>query len=275
MYDQLAEIHQRPGVFSTYTADLLWTRPHLANRMLHLHLSQDTALASRPYTAIGRTVDWIDNRFGLDGRSVCDLGCGPGVYANRFAERGAIVKGIDFSSHSIEYAKKHGPAEGEPVTYRVANYLTAPLPEQQDLITLIYCDLCPLSPAQRRTLLSKVRRALAPGGKFILDVFSDTAFADVSEAVSYGKNYMDGFWSADDYFAFHLVFRYEPDAVSLDRFTVIEENETSTIYNWLQYFSPDRIRAELEQAGFRTIEITDGFGEDRADPSTFGIIASL
>jgi SAM-dependent methyltransferase len=273
MYDKLTKIHQRPEVFSIYTAEQLWTKPHLANQMLQFHLSQDTVLASRPTEAIDRVVHWIDQSFGLDRTSVCDLGCGPGLYAAKYAELGAIVHGIDFSSNSIEYAQKHAPLNTEPITYQVANYLTDPLPEQQDLVTLIYCDLCPLSPIQRQTLLAKIRQILTPDGKFIFDVMSIKAFDGVREGVSFGHNFMNGFWSEKDYFAFQLTFRYDDEAVSLDHYTVIEENHSWDVYNWLQYFSHDDIRTELEKAGFGSVEFTEGFGVDSSDVATFGVIA--
>lgn len=273
MYKKLTKIHQRPEVFSIYTAETLWTEPHLANQMLQLHLSQDTVLASRPVEAIDQVVDWINHSFGLRGKSICDLGCGPGLYTNRYAEHGAIVHGIDFSRNSIDYARKNGSVDAEPVTYQVANYLTDPLPEKQDLVTLIYCDLCPLSPTQRQTLLTKIRQILSTNGKFVFDVFSIEAFEGVREGVFFGKNHMNGFWSARDYFAFQLTFRYDNDVVSLDHFTVIEEDRTWDVYNWLQYFSPDSIRVELKQAGFGTVEFTEGFGIDRSDLATFGVVA--
>lgn len=274
MYDQLKTIFRRPEVFSTYTAERLWTQPHLANQMLQTHLRQDTVLASRPLNAVDRVVDWIDRSFGLDGASVCDLGCGPGLYTNRFAERGAIVHGLDFSRNSIDYARKHTVLNAEPVTYRVANYLEDPLPEEQDLVTLIYCDFCPLSSGQRQKLLAKIVHALAPGGRFIMDVFSTKAFEAVVERVHFERNLMNGFWSANNYFAFQTTFRYEPDAVSLDHFTIIEETHTWDVYNWLKYFSRDEIRLELEQAGFSNIDFTDGFGIDLTDETTFGVIAT-
>ena len=37
---------------------------------------------------------------------IADYGCGPGLYATKMAQRGAIVTGIDFSENSISYAKK-------------------------------------------------------------------------------------------------------------------------------------------------------------------------
>ncbi len=274
MYAELKRLSERPEVFSVYTAETLWTDPHLAKRMLQTHLSQETALASRPIKAIDQVVDWIDRSFELDGKSVCDLGCGPGLYTNRYAGRGAIVQGLDFSRSSIDYARTHAPSHGGSVTYRVADYLKDPLPEGQDLVTLIYCDLCPLSPNQRQALLAKILRALAPGGRFVFDVFSLEAFERVNEGVSFARNLMNGFWSANDYFAFQHTFRYDQEAVSLDRFTVIEKDRTWDVYNWLQYFSRDEIRRALMQAGFGSIAFTEGFGVDRSDETTFGVIAS-
>ncbi|MEM8702042.1 MAG: class I SAM-dependent methyltransferase [Pseudomonadota bacterium] len=261
-------------MFTAYTAETLWTQPHLAKKMLELHLSQDTALASRPFVAIDRVIDWIDQSFGLDGKSVCDLGCGPGLYTKRYAERGAIVHGLDFSRTSIDYARKHAPSNVARIAYQVADYLKDPLPENQDLVTLIYCDLCPLSPVQRQELMSRVHHALSPGGGFIFDVFSIKAFETVVERVSFERNLMNGFWSAHDYFAFQSTFRYERDAVSLDRFTIIEEDRTWDVYNWLKYFSCDEIRLELKQAGFDKVAFTNGFGVDPSDETTFGVIAT-
>ena len=273
MYEDLKHLSERPGVFSIYTADTLWTEPHLAKMMLATHLDQDTALASRPTAAINRMVDWVDQSIGLNEKSVCDLGCGPGLYASRYAKRGANVTGLDFSASSVAYAKRQSSSADAPVSYRVANYLTDPLPEQQDLVTLIYCDLCALSPSQRQILLAKIRECLVPGGKLVFDVYSEQAFERVTEGASFGRNLMHGFWSANDYFAFQNTFRYEREAVSLDRFTIIEDARTWDVFNWLQYFSPDQIRREIEAAGFTSIEIVDGFDLDPEDQATFGVVA--
>jgi len=161
------------------------------------------------------------------------------------------------------------------VTYRIGDYLSDPLPKHQDLVTLIYCDLCSLSPEQRQILLSKVRQALSSNGKLILDVFSTSAFERIAERVLFGRNLANGFWSANDYFAFQHTFRYEDEAVSLDRFTVFESERTWKVYNWVQYFSHRSIRLEIERAGFKDIEFVDGFGVDPSDKATFGIVASV
>ena len=275
MYEGLKHLSERPRVFSVYSADMLWTEPHLAKMMLDTHLAQDTALASRPTEAIERVVSWIDEVIGLTVRKVCDLGCGPGLYAHRYAKRGAHVIGLDFSANSIAYAQRHSSSNDAPVSYRLVNYLTDPLPAQQDLITLIYCDLCALSPSQRKMLLAKLRECLVPGGKFVFDVYSETAFDRVTEGALFGRNLMNGFWSANEYFAFQHTFRYEREAVSLDRFTIIEEDLTWDVFNWLQYFSPDDICRELKSAGFSSAEFVKGFDLDPEDEASFAVVASL
>lgn len=270
MFKQLQTIQHRPELYSVYTTDVLWCEPHLANQMLQTHLNQDTTLASRPLSAINRVVSWFDDTFQLSGKALCDLGCGPGLYAQRFAQRGAMVQGLDFSTNSIAYARQNST---HGVTYEVANYLTDPLPQNQDLITLIYCDLCVLSPAQRQVLYTNVRASLKPEGRFVFDVMSAGAFEGVSNTSTYGQNYMGGFWATGDYFAFHNTFRYDVENVSLDHFTIIEEGHTWHVYNWLKYFTAQNIKRELAQNGFSIDKIVPGFDVSSNDEVTFGVIA--
>ncbi len=77
MFDELAALNRRPQPFSVYTADLLWTYPHISARMLDFHLDAEGDMASRRADSIAAIIGWLDARFGLAGKAVCDLGCGP------------------------------------------------------------------------------------------------------------------------------------------------------------------------------------------------------
>ena len=123
MYELLQDIAQRPEPFSRYTAMELWTRPHLARQMLSFHLNQETDLASRRFEIIDHVVNWIDSQLHLSGKSICDLGCGPGLYTQRFSNKGAAVTGVDFSARSLgtpnsRLARMNGPS----VTYMLIIY---------------------------------------------------------------------------------------------------------------------------------------------------------
>ena len=98
MFKELEEINKRPEPFQFYTAEELWTDEHTSKKMLEFHLSESIDVASRNIQFICRSVDWISSQFHLDkSKSICDFGCGPGLYTTRFAERGSQVTGIDFS----------------------------------------------------------------------------------------------------------------------------------------------------------------------------------
>jgi len=38
--------------------------------------------------------------------------------------------------------------------------------------------------------------------------------------------------------------------VILDKYTIVEAKRTRTVYNWLQYFTPESLQSEFENAGF-------------------------
>lgn len=275
MYAELTNFHQRPNPFSVYTADVLWTEPHLSQQMLNYHLNQETDLASRQFRTIDRAVDWIDQKIDLNGKKVCDLGCGPGLYTERFSDRGAQVVGLDFSANSITYAKKTADEAGRNIVYKVADYLKSTLPSEQDLITMIYCDLCVLSPRRRQVIYKKVRQALRPGGIFLFDVLSNRAFDTLKETSAFGQQFMGGFWAKGDYFAFQNTFKYDAEKLMLDQYTVIEKSRTWQVFNWMQYFTASDITSELEQNGFGMVEISMDFAnvDNCRDGSHFGIIA--
>ena len=249
MYQELPELDRAPEPFSRYTTDTLWTDPHIGRQMLRYHLDPDVDAASRKATTIDATGAWLAARFGLANKRLLDLGCGPGLYATRMAARGATVTGLDFSPISIAYASANIPA-GSALTYVEGNYLAGPLPGPADIVTLIYGDYCALSPDRRRTLLANVGGALAPGGRFVFDVYSLGQFAGFSETLDFGHRHMGGFWADEDYYAFRKSVTYADEAISLERYLVVTEKRRFEVFNWMQYFTPETISAELADAGF-------------------------
>lgn len=275
MYDTLREQHERPAPFSRYTAATLWTDDHIAGRMLAHDIDPETDIASRRPSAIAGIVAWIDRAVGLSGKAVCDLGCGPGLYATRMAERGARVTGIDFSQRSIAWARRAAAAARLAIDYRYQDYLADDLPAGQDLICLIYGDLWALSPDQRRGLYASIVTALKPGGAFVCDAFSLTRFAGLAEAAACGRRFMDGFWAEGDYFGFLNTFLYPELGLSLDRYLIVEPERTRAVYNWLQHFDPGALAAELAAAGLMAEAIVDALtGGPWEDPTRmFAVVA--
>lgn len=272
MYESLLELAQRPEPWSVSTVKELWTRPHLAQEMLKYHLSQETDHSSRRIEEIDRTVAWLDEQVDFAGKRVVDLGCGPGLYARRMAQRGATVTGVDFSANSLEYARSRNMGS---VEYLEADYLEDELPSGFDIAVLIYCDYCALSPANREKLLGRIGDMLKPGGYLALDLNGPGAFDAVADHLEIGERLWGGFFSPGEYVGFHKTDVYEDEWLSLDRFLVIEPHETWQIFNWVQYYTPESAAAELGGAGLMVSAVTGGLnGEPLEDDSKLiGIIA--
>lgn len=262
LYAELDRFRARPKPYSTMTTAALWTDPHIARQMLAFHLAPDTDGASRRHDTIDAFVTWVDARLSLCGKRVTDLGCGPGLYVERMARRGAIASGVDFSASSIAHARHCAAQSGLAVAYAEADYLTAPLPALQDIVFMIYGDYCALAPDQRSALLRRVRTVLAPGGHFVFDVYSPGQMAMLSEGFEGGPNYGNGFWSPQDYFAFRQTHLWPDERISLERYLVATAERQFEIFNWMQYFTPATIADELALAGFAVeaqLEFETGF----------------
>jgi len=255
VFDKLEEINSRPTPFQSYTAEELWTDEHTSKKMLEYHLNESVDLSSRNKNFISRSVKWIVSHFGIDvNTSIADFGCGPGLYATPFAENNADVTGIDFSRRSIQYAKKIAGQKGLDITYYQQDYLKFETEKRFDLITMIFCDFCALSPLQRKILLAKFYRFLKPGGSVLLDVHSLNRFNSRDEVTIYERNQLDKFWSPDNYYSFLTTFKYDKEKVILDKYTIIEKARTRIVSNWLQYFTQDSLRKEFEENGFEAAE---------------------
>jgi 2-polyprenyl-3-methyl-5-hydroxy-6-metoxy-1,4-benzoquinol methylase len=255
MYKQLKEINSRPSPFQFYTADTLWTDEYISKKMLSFHLNESVDLSSRNKDFIDRSAGWIISHFGMDAHTkIADFGCGPGLYTRLFAETSADVTGIDFSERSILYARDVAEQNGLNINYIYQNYLEFETDERFDLITMIYCDFCALSPSQRKTLLGKFCTFLKPGGSVLLDVLTLNAFDDKRTSATYDRKQLNNFWAPGDYYGFLSAFKYDKEKVTLDKYTIIEESRTRVIYNWLQYFSQESLKKELEENGFMAEE---------------------
>jgi 2-polyprenyl-3-methyl-5-hydroxy-6-metoxy-1,4-benzoquinol methylase len=276
MFKELKEINSRPMPFEFYTAEELWTNEHTAKQMLAYHLNDDIDASSRNRRFIERSIEWMASRFEVgQNTKIVDFGCGPGLYTTRLAEKGATVTGIDFSESSLNYARKTAAEKGLDINYVQANYLDFETDDTFDLIIMIMCDFCALSPAQRKRILLKFNSLLKPGGSLLLDVYSLNFFDQKEESAFYEKNQLNGFWSPDDYYCFANTFKYEKEKVLLDKYTIIEASRKRVVYNWLQCFSKETLRNEFEENGFMVIELlSDVAGKPMSpDATEMAIIA--
>lgn len=251
MFNKINQAAAKPVIWSAYSAETLWADSHIAKQMLAYHLNPELSVASRTAEFIEQSVDWLIQEFDLDAQSkVIDFGCGPGLYTQKLKTRGVgTVVGLDFSQNSLSYATEKASSSRLDIEYHYGNYLDYNDDRKFDLITLVMCDFCALSPSQRATLLSKFKSMLAPKGSIALDVYTASRFDKQEQSLTIEKNSMNGFWSDTDYWCIQSSFNYQDEMVTLDKYTIYQDNKEWVVYNWLQHFTIEMLANELKQHG--------------------------
>ena len=278
MFNELLEINKHPKPFEYYTASELWANEHTSKKMLEYHLNESIDVSSRNINFINKSVEWIICHFNLNNDSeLIDFGCGPGLYTTRFARNKIKVTGIDFSKRSIEYAKHIAKNDNLDINYINTNYLEYESSNKFDLVTMIMCDYCALSPEQRKLMLDKFKKILKTDGSILLDVYSLNFYNNREENAIYEFNQLSKFWSADDYYSFQNTFKYDKEKVILDKYTIIEKSRKRVVYNWLQYFSLDALKNEFEENGLNIVEVySDVAGSEyKNDSLEFAIVGKI
>lgn len=202
MYDGISKRFELPTLYKE-TEAAFWDDDHISKQMLKAHLDPDFNGASRKLDFIEKSVSWIKQIMPSQSYpSLLDVGCGPGLYAERFTAGGYMVTGIDFSRRSIGYARRSAQKAGLNIQYICQDYLTLDIGKPFDLSTMIYCDYGALSTDNRRVVLQNIYRHLKPGGKLLLDVFSMARYNSFQEQQTWELHKHGGFWPRDC----HLLF---------------------------------------------------------------------
>ncbi len=251
----LLSLRVKPEPF-TPGEKLFWDDEHISSQMLAAHLNPSHDGASRRPETIDRVVSWLIDTLNLStGSAVLDLGCGPGLYASRLAQRGMRVTGVDYSRRSIEYAKRFAQENHLDIQYRYENYLELKDTGLYDAALLIYGDFCPLSPVQRSMLLQNVRKALKPGGFFVLDVTTRECRKKHGSVNGWSVQ-KGGFWKPGLHLLLEDGFDYPEQFIFLDQAITIEPDGTVSVYRmWFQDYSPASITDELESSGLNVLGI--------------------
>lgn len=246
MFAQLEHLLTKPAPFAECDTSQLWADPHVSGKMLELHLDDSTVLASRPSQEITAITEWITRHCSLQGKTLVDLGCGPGLYAKHFHLVCEKIIGLDISPASIEYARNLGLRNAE---FRSANYLIDEIPDA-DVVTLLYGDVCALSKDMRDLLFARVHKSLPQGGFFVLDAFSTQCFQANEGDIQAAMNLDDGFWSAQTYYGLKKVHSYPEERITLSRYLIVERDTYRAVSNWMKFFEPQELGDELTDAGF-------------------------
>lgn len=108
------------------------------------------------------------------GGAVLDIGCGEGRHARAFAEAGHPVAALDYVPLAVEKARAQaarlGPGRGP--WWMVADAFHLPFASGAFPVAVDYGVFHHIKVPEQKSYIEEVRRVLAPGGCFLLSVFS-------------------------------------------------------------------------------------------------------
>ncbi len=252
-----------------------WNDPAFSERMLREHLSQDHDRASRRSAVIDRQVAWLHGAV-LGGRAarVLDLGCGPGLYTSRLAALGHTCTGIDFSPASIAYAEAEAKEHGLACTYTCEDLREAPLGEGFDLVMMLFGELCTLAPADAEALLARMRAALTPEGRVVLEPLGADYVRALGEAGPHWSTARGGLFGDDA----HLVLResawHAEARATTERYFVFHEDGRQECFVVSTHaWEDDALEAAAERAGFAIAGRYESLtGEEEPDAELYGLV---
>jgi len=245
-------INNRPPLFKK-TGLSIWTDPYIQTNMLNAHLNLSSDAASRNKDSINTIVNFIDRHINKKS-SLLDLGCGPGLYAERLTEKGHLVTGIDFNKKAIEYAINRETG----INYIEGDYILNFPHASYDAIIMIYCDMGTHSDNDRDILLHNCFDSLENGGKLIFDVFDEKIIQDKIESKDWEYHPAGGFWSGEEYLLLSQTFHYPENKAFAYQYNLITGQENKHFIVWERYYTKEEITLILENIGFRKIEIVKG-----------------
>ncbi len=106
------------------------------------------------------------------GKTVVDIGCGGGLFAEELARLGAQVIGVDPSAASLATARSHAAAAGLHIDYRVGSGEHLPLDGAS--VDIACCVDVLEHVDDLDAVISETARVLRPGGVYLFDTINRT-----------------------------------------------------------------------------------------------------
>jgi ubiquinone/menaquinone biosynthesis C-methylase UbiE len=185
------------------------------------------------------------------GVEVLDLACGHGRIANRLAERGAVVTGLDADPYFL--AKAQEAASG--AEYVRADMRELPFGEASfDAALLWFTSFGYFDDEGNRSVLRELRRVLRPHGRAVLELNNLPRVLATFQRQSFVRR------GADVMLDEHGEFDEETRLMETTR-TYVRDGAVREIRFSVRYFLPEELREWLLAAGFQRVELFDGAGE--------------
>jgi SAM-dependent methyltransferase len=199
--------------------------------------------------------DLVEQALALDrDEHLLDVPCGHGRVANRLAERGYRVTGVDRSTGFLDRARADAAERGVDVAYRRGDMRELPVADDSvDGAFSLFTSFGYFDDADNRRVLEEAKRVLRPGGRFLIEmvhqlgVVADFESATVSRAGPGDRDVL-----LDEH-----AFDAAEGRVYVERTAFVDGGRHESTYSVRLYTAPE-LRERFEAAGLDVVGIYDG-----------------
>jgi 2-polyprenyl-3-methyl-5-hydroxy-6-metoxy-1,4-benzoquinol methylase len=185
------------------------------------------------------------------GMEVLDLACGHGRIANRLAQRGCRVTGLDATTAFLRHARQDAQARGVTVEYVQGDMRELPWRRRFDRIINWYTAFGYFDDAGNQQVLAQAAAALQPGGRLAMEMNNYARLVrDYTPATAKEQN---GDLVVDQQYLDPLTSRSHVIR------TVIRDGRVRQVPFFVRLFTFPELRGWLHTAGFTAVS---GYGED-------------
>ncbi len=260
--DLKAFIHQKAPPFAWDTArQIPWGAPDFSQRALHAHLSQDHDVFSRRTPTIRKQINWIHQQLLQKKPSkILDLACGPGLYTQRFAQRGHQCYGIDIAPAAIDYAREQARTSNLACEYHCGDILELDYDRDFDFVFFNFAAFNYFPKPQAKRIIQKIARALKPQGVLLIECLCTQGAREIGNQEAVWQRHETGLFCDQPYLYLEECFWNEQAMVATERYTIITIPQRR-IKQYLQSYQAYRsteYESLLKDNGFQRVDFYQG-----------------
>lgn len=255
-----------PRPWEEIKATLPWDDPAFSRRMLAEHLDPSHDAASRRPSVHAAQLSWVVNTWLLPrgAKTILDLTCGPGLWANDLARRGYTVKGIDISPAAIAHARETAGEEKLSAAFIQQDIREAAFGSGFDCALFIYGEPNTCKWEEFSMLLIRIRESLNIKGVLILELSTQSSMA--GRAGTSWDTRQDGGLFGERPYVLLTEYFYNPDEKTGCRRYYVVDIATSHVREYgvsYQCYTFDDLLMLMATCGYKIIGRYDSLTGDK------------